>query len=96
MDSTKARNKYVVGGDKKKKDSDSGGGKGKVTVVDLAAQKEKDQRDYEKRIKLIEVCDTVWPYCIYSIGIRRKYFIHSIYMKNKFKQFSHGKTGMLK
>ena len=65
VDSTRHRNKYVVGGEKKgKKDSESGGGsggsggsggKGKMTVVDMAAKKEKDQRDYEKRIKLIEV-----------------------------------------
>ena len=34
----------------------NGSGKGKLTVVDMAAKKDKDQRDYEKRIKLIEVC----------------------------------------
>lgn len=59
MDSARYRHPYFV----KKPDFQesttdlrgNGAQRGKVTVVDLAAKKDSDQRDYEKRLKTIEV-----------------------------------------
>ena len=53
MDSGRYQHSFQV---RQGKDKDSkGGGGGRITVVDLTARKDRDQRDYERRLKVIEV-----------------------------------------
>lgn len=54
VDSSRHQNRFRVKGDKKEQRGKNKTSKS-FTVVDLAAIKERDQKEYEKRFKLIDV-----------------------------------------